>query len=78
MISTWIQIDPDQKRYRFYQISLEPDLFAEWRVRHEWGSISSRKRQFQIKIFESEATALIHLHKQEQKRLRRGYTLVRE
>ncbi|RZU36752.1 WGR domain-containing protein [Fluviicoccus keumensis] len=76
MISTWTQIDPIKRRYRFYQISMEPDLFADWRIRLEWGRINAKKRQQQIKIFENESTAMAFLEQQERKRARRGYLLV--
>lgn len=78
MISTWSQIDPIKRRYRFYQIRLEPDLFAAWRIRLEWGRLDAKKRQHQIKIFENEATAMAFLDQQERKRVRRGYRPVPE
>lgn len=74
MISSWSKIDHLKKCYRFYQIILETDFFAPYRVRQEWGRINGKKRQQKIHTFDDEVQALAYMDREERRRIRRGYT----
>ncbi|MCU7861786.1 MAG: WGR domain-containing protein [Candidatus Thiodiazotropha sp. (ex Lucinoma kastoroae)] len=51
------KIIPEQSAYRFYSVHVEPTLFGEWSVVHEWGRIG-QPGQLRMKVFPDEHTAL--------------------
>lgn len=69
------KIDPEKRQNRFYRMSIDRDLFGDWRLLREWGRIGARGGQRLSEYFQSETDAERALAQLQQKKLRRGYEL---
>lgn len=68
------KIDPSKNMRRFYQLSVEPTLFGDFALVHEWGRIGAKrwrtKDGWHSSALEAEAALAMAL----KHRLARGYS----
>lgn len=69
------RIDPDENAYRFYVLSIEPNLFEEVSLIREWGRIG-RPGRSRADLFETRAQAQVSLNVWLKSKLSRGYESV--
>jgi predicted DNA-binding WGR domain protein len=63
---------PRENMFRFYRLSVLPNLFGEWTLARQWGRIGTRGRS-RLDWFKTQFEAEMALHKLKAFRTRRGY-----
>lgn len=64
--------NPVLGQFRFYTVSVQPNLFGSFSLIREWGRIGS-KGQVRIDFHASEEEALTFMQRKIQEKRRRGY-----
>jgi predicted DNA-binding WGR domain protein len=67
------RLDPARNMYRFYRLDIEPDLFGGVRLLRQWGPIGGRGGRIKIAHYDDAALAADALHRQAERKRRRGY-----
>ena len=67
-------IDPENNKWRFYRLDVQPDLFGQWCLVREWGRIGSQG-QTMTTAFPSEVEAELALNRLCRSKTRRGYVV---
>ena len=67
------RIDPSRNMARFYDLSVQPDLFGAWSLCLEWGRVgqAGTVRRFHFDTPDEAGRALEHKRRA---KIRRGYT----
>ena len=68
-------VDPTKRKWRFYHLYVQPDLFGQWCLIREWGRIGSHGQTITIP-FASEDRAEVALNQQRRRKERRGYVSI--
>ena len=63
---------PELGQFRFYAISVQPNLFGSYSLIREWGRIGSRGR-VRIDVYQAEADAVTCMQRKLREKKRRGY-----
>ncbi len=63
---------PERGQFRFYAVSVQPDLFGTWSLIREWGRISCSSR-VRIDWHETEEAAEKAMQRKIREKQRRGY-----
>jgi predicted DNA-binding WGR domain protein len=66
--------DPQRNQYRYYLLTVQPNLFGTWSLIREWGRIG-RPGRMKIDLRESHEEASAVLHRKLRQKQRRGYAL---
>ncbi|MES0884559.1 WGR domain-containing protein [Roseibium sp. SCP14] len=66
------RIDPSRNMQRFYEMTLQPNLFGGISLMRNWGRIG-RSGQFRIDLFDDEAAAASAFQKLASAKQRKGY-----
>jgi predicted DNA-binding WGR domain protein len=66
------QCQPQRNRFRFYCLSLEPNLFGGWSLVREWGRIGQAGRMH-ADLYATELDAEAAMVRKAQQKRRRGY-----
>lgn len=72
MDATLIRIEPARDCFRFYRLSLWPDLFGGVSLAREWGRIG-QPGQLRLDSFPDQAAAAAAFDALRRRKLRRGY-----
>lgn len=65
-------VEPDTRKWRFYHLEIQPDLFGQWCLIREWGRIGSKGQRLSTP-FPSADKAEAALSRQRRRKERRGY-----
>jgi predicted DNA-binding WGR domain protein len=65
-------VNSSQNKYRFYAMSVQPNLFGEWALIREWGRIGTTGRR-RTDHFANAGEALDSLKALKDKKVKRGY-----
>ena len=69
---TLTRIDADRNMYRYYVMSLQPDLFGGCQLVRHWGRLGSKGQQIR-QYFEEHTEASARLGQLEQAKRKKGY-----
>ena len=69
---TLYRIDSARRMHRYYRMDVQPDLFGEWCLMHEWGGIG-RTGQMRSISFTTPQEAQAALARQRAAKEKRGY-----
>ena len=72
MLKSWINLD----NRRYYNALLQPDLFGEWSLMRNWGSLDNARGQVRIETVSGPQTGLRKITDIHMRRLAHGYRLV--
>lgn len=70
---TGTSIDPDQNRYRWYAITIQPTLWETWECWSTWGRIGQRPRGRRLLADGPYEDVLAIAQRQRRRKERRGY-----
>jgi predicted DNA-binding WGR domain protein len=66
------RVDPARNMHRFYRLDVQPDLFGGVLLVKEWGRVGAQGRMV-AERYDNEALAAVALHKNAERKRRRGY-----
>ncbi len=67
------RIDPAKNAYRYYVMSVQPNLFGEQSLVREWGRIGTRGGQHAVELHHDTGSAQVSLETWLRRKQRKGY-----